>query len=229
VDAAADTDEVRARVFGRHLRQAEAFCARLGAEGVTRGVIGPGETGRLWERHMLNSALVAELLPEGARVLDVGSGAGLPGIPLVLARPDLRMTLLEPMQRRVAWLAEAVALAGRDVTVIRGRAEEPHVRETCAGQDVVVSRALAALDRVALWSLPLTAVGGRVIAIKGRAATAEVAEHRAEIARLGGGEPSVVECGRGLASQTSTAVTFARVSAPAMFHVKPAGPRRRSA
>jgi 16S rRNA (guanine527-N7)-methyltransferase len=229
VPAATGTDEARVRVFGRRLRQAEEFCARLGTEGARRGVIGPRETGRLWERHLLNSALVAELIPEGARVLDVGSGAGFPGIPLALARPDVRMTLLEPMQRRVAWLRETVALVDPEVTVIRGRAEDGHVREASAGQDVVVSRALASLERVARWSLPLTTVGGRVIAIKGRGATAEVAEHRGEIARLGGGEPAVVECGRGIGTVPSTAVTFARVSERAMFHVKPSASRSRSA
>jgi 16S rRNA (guanine527-N7)-methyltransferase len=229
VPAETGTDEARVRVFGPRRRQAEAFCARLGTEGTHRGVIGPRETGRLWERHLLNSALVAELIPEGARVLDVGSGAGLPGIPLAVARPDVRMTLLEPMQRRVAWLRETVALVDPEVTVVRGRAEEGHVRAACAGHDVVVSRALASLDRVALWSLPLTAVGGRVIAIKGRGAAAEVAAHAAEIARLGGGEPCVVECGRGIGAEPTTAVTFTRVSERAMFHVKPSASRKRRA
>ncbi len=210
--AALGASDARVRVFGSHLSEAEAFCRRLTVDGVRRGVIGPRETGRLWERHLLNSAVVAEILPEGARVLDLGSGAGFPGVPLVLARPDLRMTLLEPMRRRVLWLGEVVAPLARDVTVIRGRADEQHVREACSGQDVVLSRALASLDRVALWSLPLAAVGGRVAAIKGRRAVAEVAEYREEITRRGGGEVSVVECGRGVVAEPSTVVTFARLS-----------------
>jgi 16S rRNA (guanine527-N7)-methyltransferase len=212
-------------VFGAQLAGAEAFCARLAAEGVRRGVIGPGEVDRLWGRHLLNSALVAELLPHGARVIDVGSGAGFPGIPLVLARPDLRMTLLEPMQRRIAWLRETVAALGRDVTVIRGRAEEGHIRGAHGGQDAVVSRALAPLDRVARWSLPLAAVGGRVIAIKGQRAASELADHQKMIGRLGGSDPRVVECGRDVVPEPTTMITFTRCSAPAEFHVKP--PRRR--
>jgi 16S rRNA (guanine527-N7)-methyltransferase len=205
------------RVFGAQLPEAEAFCARLGAEGVQRGVIGPREANRLWERHLLNSALIGELLPVGARVIDVGSGAGFPGLPLVLARPDLRMTLLEPMQRRTTWLRETVAALGQDVTVIRGRAEEEHIRDTHGGQDVVVSRALAPLDRLARWSLPLATVGGRVIAIKGQRAATEVADHRKKILRFGGSDPAVVECGRGLVPQPTIAVSFTRLSVPAGF------------
>src|SRR3954451_24739175 len=104
--------EAARAVFGAALPQAERYVARLASEGVTRGLIGPREVARLWERHVLNSAAVAEVIPQGARVVDVGSGAGLPGIPLGLARPDLTLTLVEPMARRVEFLDEVVAELG---------------------------------------------------------------------------------------------------------------------
>ena len=116
--------EVARSVFGAGLADAERYVARLATDGVTRGLIGPREVPRLWERHVLNSAAVADAVPRDARVVDVGSGAGLPGIPLALARPDLRLTLVEPMARRVEFLEEVVAELGMPWRVVRGRAEE---------------------------------------------------------------------------------------------------------
>ncbi|MBW0011039.1 MAG: 16S rRNA (guanine(527)-N(7))-methyltransferase RsmG, partial [Pseudonocardiales bacterium] len=127
-------------VFGDRYPLAERYAALLAGSGVVRGLIGPREADRLWERHLLNSAVLGELVPEGARVLDVGSGAGLPGIPLALARPDLVIVLLEPMARRVVWLREVVAVLGLAVSVDRGRVEELRVRDECGVHDVVTAR-----------------------------------------------------------------------------------------
>jgi 16S rRNA (guanine527-N7)-methyltransferase len=102
---------------------------------------------RIWERHVLNCAVVAELVPDAARVVDIGSGAGLPGIPLALARPDLQIVLLEPLARRVEWLQEVVADLGLEVRIDRGRAEEKAVRRRWEGADVVTARAVAPLAR----------------------------------------------------------------------------------
>ena len=132
-------------VFGEHLDGAVAFATMLAEHGVERGLIGPREVDRIWDRHLLNSAVIAELLPQNCRVVDVGSGAGLPGIPLAIARPDLELTLLEPMARRVAWLTEVVDTLGLAVKVVRGRAEEAAVRERLSGSDVVTARAVAPL------------------------------------------------------------------------------------
>lgn len=158
---------------------AARYVELLATTGVEWGLIGPRETERLWERHVFNSAALADLVPPGARVVDVGSGAGLPGIPLALRRPDLRVTLLEPLLRRATFLTQAVAtleLADR-VEVVRSRAED-HTRT----YDAVVSRALAPLPRLLGWCLPLTAAGGSVLALKGRTAQDELDENASELA-----------------------------------------------
>ncbi len=159
----------------------EQYAALLATEGVVRGLIGPREVPRLWDRHLVNCGLLATLVPEGARVADLGSGAGLPGLVLALARPDLRVTLIEPMARRVAFLTEACAALGADrVTVVRGRAEESAEGHAF---DVVTSRALAPLPRLLAWSLPLVAPGGAVLAMKGSAAAAEIEAAAPDLAR----------------------------------------------
>ena len=148
-------------LFGDRLAAARRFAEHLAGSGVERGLIGPREAPRVWERHVLNCAVVAELMPEGARVVDVGSGAGLPGIPLALARPDLHVVLLEPLARRVDWLREVVADLALPVEVQRGRAEDADVRRRWEGADVVTARAVAPLHRLAGWCLPLLRIGGR--------------------------------------------------------------------
>lgn len=184
-------------LFGDELPRARRFAELLAGPGRTHGVIGPRELPRLWDRHLVNSAWVGRVVPAGATVLDVGSGAGLPGIALALARPDLTVTLLEPMARRVAWLEEVVADLGLDVTVRRGRAEERETRRACGESDVVTARAVAPLARLAAWTLPLVRPGGLLAALKGESAREEADRDATAIRAAGGGDVEVVTCGAG--------------------------------
>ena len=174
--------EVAEEVFGPAWSSIKQYVDILATDGVTRGLIGPRETDRLWARHVLNSVAITGLTRADAEVVDVGSGAGLPGIPLALLRPDLRVTLLEPLLRRVTFLIEAVealGLTGR-VRVVRGRAED-HAEQ----YDVVAARAVAPLGRLVQWCAPLRRPSGVVLALKGRSAAAEVAEAGPELAETG--------------------------------------------
>ena len=184
----------------------------LAGAGIERGLIGPGEVERLWERHILNSAAVSELLNSGERVADVGSGAGLPGIPLRLARDDVSVTLVEPLLRRAEFLAEVVELLSLPITVIRGRAEERAVRDAAGEIDVVTSRAVASLDKLARWCLPLLGPGGRMLAMKGERAAAEVTEHRRVMNSLGATDVKVMECGVNYLTPPVTVVVAVRGS-----------------
>ena len=182
-------------VFGPRLDVAQRYVDLLAAAGVERGLLGPREVDRLWERHLLNSAVVAELLDPGERLVDIGSGAGLPGIPLAIARPDLRIVLLEPLLRRSEFLTEVVGELGLAVEVVRGRAEEPWVRDQFGDRDVAVSRAVATLDKLTKWSMPLLRADGRMIAIKGERAPDEVEAHRRVMAASHAVDVRVVTCG----------------------------------
>ena len=176
---AAPSPGVVEAVFPGAAQQAFRYVDLLATTGVEWGLVGPREADRLWERHVFNSAAISDLVPAGAGVVDVGSGAGLPGIPLALRRPDLRVTLLEPLLRRATFLTQAVeALELTDrVEVVRGRAEDHTV-----SYDAVVSRALAPLPRLLGWCLPLMTRDGAVLALKGRTAEDEVAESASELA-----------------------------------------------
>lgn len=191
----ADAPDAATEVFGDRIGIARQYAEVLADAGVQRGLIGPREVDRLWERHLLNCAAVGELLATGERVADVGSGAGLPGLALVIARPDLQVTLVEPLLRRSEFLREAADELGVDVAVIRGRAEDPAVVARIGGADAAVSRAVAPLDRLTKWSLPLLRPGGRMLAIKGERAADEVEEHRRGMAALGATDVRVVRCG----------------------------------
>jgi 16S rRNA (guanine527-N7)-methyltransferase len=204
--------EAAQTIFGERLDQAERFGRMLEDEGVRRGLIGPREVERLWERHLLNSAVLAELLTPNCRAVDVGSGAGLPGIPLAIARPDIELTLLEPMARRVAWLREVITELRLSVEVVRGRAEEGPVREQLAGQDVVVARAVAPLERLARWCLPLLRPGGRLLALKGARASEELDRDATAIHAAGGGRGEVVLCGNRVLEVPTTVVVVERVA-----------------
>ena len=197
-------------LFGERLPLAQRYADLLATDGVVRGLIGPREAPRVWDRHLLNCVAMAELIPDGSALVDVGSGAGLPGIALAIARPDLHVVLVESLARRTAFLDEAVVLLGltEQVSVVRGRAEESARRLTPA--DVVTARAVAPLDRLATWCLPLAAIGGRLLALKGSSAAEEVAAHRAAIAGLGGGAPVVRRCGEGLLDPPAIVVEIVR-------------------
>ena len=198
-----------ARLFGERTVLAERYVALLAGPGVARGVVGPRETVRLWERHVLNSAVIGDLVPRDCRVLDVGSGAGLPGIPLALARPDLTVVLLEPMARRVAWLEEVIADLGMPVTVHRGRAEQHEGRAIGQDWDVVTARAVAPLGRLAGWCLPLVRTGGRLLALKGASASEETVRDGSQIRRAGG-DVEIVECGVAVVEFPTTVVVVTR-------------------
>jgi 16S rRNA (guanine527-N7)-methyltransferase len=210
-------------VFGAGLDQARAYAELLAGPGVEWGLIGPREVDRLWERHILNSAAPAELIEHGARVVDVGSGAGLPGIPIAIARPDLRITLLEPMLRRTEFLKTVVETLGLPVDVVRGRAEEPAVREQLADADAVLSRAVARLDKLARWSLPLLRPGGRMLALKGDRADEEVVAARTAMHALGAVDVRVVRCG---SSPDETTVVVVTRGEPKRRRAKPRAERR---
>jgi 16S rRNA (guanine527-N7)-methyltransferase len=191
--------------FGERLAEAVRYGELLADAGVRRGLIGPREVPRLWERHLLNCAVLSEAVPEGVTVCDVGSGAGLPGIPLALVRPDLRITLLEPLLRRTNFLQEVVELLGLDhVTVVRGRAEE--VLGTLAPVQVVTARAVAPLDRLAGWGVPLLRPYGEMLALKGDTAEEELRGARAALQKLGVVQTSVVRVGAGVVDPLSTVV-----------------------
>jgi 16S rRNA (guanine527-N7)-methyltransferase len=200
--------EVARRVFSsERLPLAERYAALLATEGVVRGLIGPREAPRLWDRHLLNCALLAELVPPDATVCDLGSGAGLPGVVLALARPDLTITLVEPLLRRTTFLDEVVAdLALNSVEVVRGRAETLHGARRF---DVVTSRALAPLERLLAWSMPLVAPTGALIAMKGSSVTDEIEAARPELARWGCAAPEVHALGVGVVESTTLAVRVA--------------------
>lgn len=196
--------ETARRVFCDALPLAERFAAFLASEGVLRGLIGPREVPRLWERHLVNCALVADAIPLGARVCDLGSGAGLPGLVLAIARPDLRLSLVEPLLRRTTFLDEAVEVLGlHGVEVVRARAEALHGSTT---YDVVTSRAVAPLGRLAQWSLPLVAPGGSMLALKGSSAQREIDESAALIHKLGGSSVTIEQFGAHLVDAPTTVV-----------------------
>jgi 16S rRNA (guanine527-N7)-methyltransferase len=206
--------DAAATVFGPRMGIARRYAELLAGPGVERGLLGPREVGRLWERHLLNSAAVGELLEAGERVIDIGSGAGLPGIPLAIARPDLEVVLLEPMLRRSEFLIRAVAELGLAVEVVRGRAEEPWVREQFGARDAAVSRAVAPLDKLTRWSMPLLRLDGRMVAIKGERAPEEVETHRRVMAASGAVDARVVTCGANYLRPPATVVLARRGKRP---------------
>ncbi|WP_019135613.1 16S rRNA (guanine(527)-N(7))-methyltransferase RsmG [Cellulomonas massiliensis] len=167
--------------FGPAWDRVSAFRRMLVSDGVLRGLVGPREVGRLWERHLLNSAAVVPFLPDQGDVVDVGSGAGLPGVVIACMRPDQRIVLLEPMERRVDWLREVVdALALPHVEVVRGRAPEIPMQA-----NVVTARAVAGLEKLYRWTVPLLRPGGTLVALKGARAADEVEASSRLAARLG--------------------------------------------
>ena len=173
-------DAIAVRLYRDNYKTIRQYVDILVSRGVDWGLIGPREIGRLWERHILNSIALESLIPEGCRVADVGSGAGLPGIPLAILRPDLEMILIEPMLRRSNFLTEAIDELGLDdrVSVVRGRAEDADLHV-----DVVVSRAVAKLATLINWTADLIVDSGSLLALKGQSADDEVVKAKKELSK----------------------------------------------
>ena len=185
---------------------AQAYAELLAGPGVERGLIGPGETGRIWERHLLNCAVVAELIPASGLLVDLGSGAGLPGIVLAMLLPGVEVVLLEPMARRTIFLQECIEqLSLPNAQVRRARAED------LVGQvqaDVVTARAVATLDRLAVLAAGLARPGGLVLAMKGAAAGQELEQAGPVLRGLGATRVALVEAGVGQVGQPTTVIRF---------------------
>ena len=197
--------DTAASVFGAALPAAVTYAGILATRGVEQGLIGPHEVPRLWGRHLLNCAVVAELIePRPATLLDLGSGAGLPGLVLAMVLPGTAVTLLEPMERRCRFLAECTAELGlANVTVLRGRAEDVTIRT-----DVVTARAVAPLPRLAELAMGVVRPGGTVLAIKGRTAAEELRAAGPVLRRLGARDARVVRAGQGKVDPATTVVRF---------------------
>src|SRR5690348_2263375 len=201
----ADPPPGAAAVFGPALDRAVEYARRLATRGVEQGLIGPHEVPRLWDRHLLNCAVVTELIRPSCRTLvDIGSGAGLPGLVLALLRPGLDVILLEPMERRCRFLAECAADLGvANASVLRGRAEDTKLRA-----DVATARAVAPLSRLAELAVGLVRPGGMVLAIKGQAAADELKKARPVLRRIGARGAEVVWAGQGKVDPATTVVRF---------------------
>lgn len=194
-----------AEFFGAQIELARGYANRLAKDSETFGLLGPRELPKIWSRHVLNSALLSELVPESAKVADVGSGAGLPGIPMAIAQPKAQFTLIEPMERRANWLITVVEDLGiKNVEVLRARAEDVHRTDF----DIVTARAVAALDKLLRLLTPLTR-GSKlktVLAMKGSRAPEEIQQAKSRLDRLGFGEPEILTLGQGKAPETATVV-----------------------
>lgn len=191
-------------IFGERLSLAERFVEHLATSGIERGLLGPRELPRLWDRHVLNCAVVGELISSEARVADVGSGAGLPGLALAIARPDASFVLIEPLERRVNWLREVTDdLELNNVEIFRGRAEQAVGKFDV---NVVTARAVSALSGLAALTMPLLRGQGEVLAIKGRSAAEEVEKAAKIIRRLGGKSTTVETAGGALLDEPTTVV-----------------------
>ncbi len=194
--------DVARDVFTLALHNTERYAHMLATDGVERGLIGPREVPRLWDRHLINCALLGEAIPPGMDVCDIGTGAGLPGVVLALCRPDLSLTLVEPSLRRTAFVDEVVlALGLTNVEVIRARAEELHGRRRFS---IVTSRAVAPLERLLGWSMPLLDAGGALVAMKGASVRQEVESATIALRRHRAGAVTVVELGRNIIDPPTT-------------------------
>ena len=191
-------------VFGEHIGQARQYFDLLVRDGDLLGLIGPREMPKLWSRHILNSAVVADLVQDGQVVADVGSGAGFPGIPMAILRPKVKFVLIEPMERRANWLADVVVptLGLENVKVLRGRAEEAPLRN----YDVTTARAVSALPKLLRMLVPLTAPGGQVLAMKGSKAQDEIEESRSLAKKLKLDSFEIVTVGENLLVDPTTVV-----------------------
>ncbi len=191
-------------IFGDRLELAKRYVEHLATSGIERGLIGPREVPRLWSRHVLNCAVVADLIDDGAKVADVGSGAGLPGLCLAIARPDLYLTLIEPLERRVVWLEEIITDLGLgNVEIVRARAEAAIGKVECS---VVTARAVSALNTLAPLTIPLLGGEGQLLAIKGRSAEEEIAKAAKVLKKLGGVRTEILMAGQEILEEPTTVV-----------------------
>ncbi len=185
-----DLAEIRT-YFGESFAAVDGFHRMLAIHGEERGLIGPRELGRLWDRHLLNSAAVVSFLPETGVIVDLGSGAGLPGIVIAAMRPEASLILIEPMERRCTWLAEVVEhLELANVEIKRGRAEEFH---GAFQADAITARAVAPLDRLARWSFPLLRRGGSLVALKGKNVANELPPALKILRKYGAADAEILE------------------------------------
>jgi 16S rRNA (guanine527-N7)-methyltransferase len=211
-DAPAPPEVVRRRFDADAVELLMRYAGWLAGPGTLRGLLGPREVARLWDRHLLNSVAVAELIPPGARLVDIGTGAGLPGLALACVRPDLSVDLVESLLRRTDFLTEVVTdlkLADR-VRVVRGRAEDIPVRDTVGSAQFVTARAVAPLDRLVRWSFPLLRPGGSLLAVKGASAENELTEHQQFLTRMRAEVMGVIECGAELVDPPTRVVQLVR-------------------
>jgi 16S rRNA (guanine527-N7)-methyltransferase len=194
---------VAEQIFGAGIKQARAYALALVEDADLLGLLGPREMPKLWTRHILNSAVVGELFEAGELVADVGSGAGLPGIPLAIARPDVRFVLIEPMERRANWLVEQVeALGLKNVQVERARAEEMPK----GSFDSVTARAVSALPKLLRLTVPLLKPGGRLVALKGSRAQDEIEESKPLQKKLKIKDFRIIHTGTGLLAEPTLVV-----------------------
>lgn len=199
--------EAAQSLFGDRLELAQRYVEHLASSGIVRGLIGPREAPRLWGRHVLNCAVVEELIPQDARVADVGSGAGLPGLCLAIARPDLELTLIEPLERRVTWLNEIVQdLQLENVQVLRARGEQVEELPGGSAPDVVTARAVSALGGLLDFTLPLLQGSGELLALKGRSAQQEIDKARKQLKRHRVAQTEVLTLGSELLEEPTTVV-----------------------
>lgn len=200
-------DAARRAFSSDRLGLAERYVELLATAGVERGLIGPREAPRLWDRHVLNCLAIGSEIPRGSTVADLGSGAGLPGLVLAVGRPDLEVTVVEPLERRTVFLAEVVTELGLEgVRVVRRRAEDLHGREV---YDVVTARALAPLSRLLGWAMPLVAPSGVLLAMKGRSAVEEIEAAGRQLRTLRCAPPRIIECATPDGASTATVVRVA--------------------
>lgn len=182
----------------------ESYANWLATEGVIRGLIGPREVERIWDRHLANCAALVELIPSGASVIDIGSGAGLPGLVVAIVRPDCQVTLIEPLLRRSEFLQEvATDLGLTNVTVVRARAEQVKDRKA----NVVTARAVAPLERLLGWAMPLVAPGGELLAMKGSNAAQEITDAQG---KLGKYQVEIHQVGQAIVDPPTTIVRVTR-------------------
>ncbi|MGC1207155.1 MAG: 16S rRNA (guanine(527)-N(7))-methyltransferase RsmG [Ornithinimicrobium sp.] len=206
-------------IFGEHLPQAIRYADLLVTTGIDHGLLGPREAAKVWDRHIINCAMVESLLPHRTRVIDIGSGAGLPGLALAIARPDLRISLIEPLARRTEWLHTAIEDLGlTQVTVHRARAEDMN---GLIQASVVTARAVAKLDQLVTWAWPLLPLGGRLLALKGQSAEEELHAARPRLVSHGITDTTVHFLGGDILEQPVRVVEVVRGE-------KPSGQRRTS-